>query len=456
MTSHQPRKERNHSVILFYKYFLPSDFSLLQENPRHYEQVLLDFLKKTCQRLELKGRLLVAAEGVNGTLSAPHRKRIDDFIQTVEKYELSRESESLDDAISMSSMNHPDAETATPMLFSDIDWKHSTSTSEPFPDLKIVIVKEIISSGDAVSVCDVKEFGGRHLNPADFHRVIQDDPNVVLIDVRNPIEYEIGHFVHPSEGAAPTINPNMVTFASFDSGFCAKQADELKDKKVLMYCTGGIRCEKASAMLKKRGVKDVSQLKGGIHRYLEEFGDDGYFRGLNFVFDRRVAMSASEAKESLDEAKQSTQEVVGRCFECDTPFEEVSGSNICTVCRDVCLMCHDCKAKLREYHCRRHAAWKKCYFTFLEVFDRDELDVQRQMLVAFRDATMKPDPQKNKNMRRTLTKQIDKVAERIQELDLQTATFDRNAPQRCRSCFEPSSKCDGCCWGFWKAPIVDP
>jgi predicted sulfurtransferase len=69
----------------------------------------------------------------------------------------------------------------------------------------------------------------------------------------------------------------MVTFASFDSGLCTKQAETLKDKKVLMYCTGGIRCEKASAMLRKRGVKDVSQLKGGIHRYLEEFGYDGYF-----------------------------------------------------------------------------------------------------------------------------------------------------------------------------------
>jgi hypothetical protein len=204
-------------------------------------------------------------------------------------------------------------------------------------------------------------------------------------------------------------------------------------------------------MLKKRGVKDVSQLKGGIHRYLEEFGSEGYFKGLNFVFDRRVAMSASEAKNNID-ACQQDQNVVGRCYECDTPFEEVSGSNICTVCRDVCLVCHDCKIKLREYHCRRHAAWKTCYFTFLEVFDIDELESQRQQLIAFRELSMVPCPQKNKNMRRTLTKQIEKVTERMQKLNSLEATVENDAPRQCRSCFEPASKCDGCCWGFWKAP----
>jgi len=273
------------------------------------------------------------------------------------------------------------------------------------------------------------------------------------VDVRNPIEYEVGHFVSPLT-TEPAINPGMVTFASFDVGFCAKQAEALRGKKVLMYCTGGIRCEKASAMLRKRGVEEVSQLKGGIHRYLEEFGDDGYFKGLNFVFDRRVVMSGSDSKgpDNIEGDSQPSQEVVGRCYECDAPFDQVSGSNICTVCRDVCLICTECKQKLREYHCRRHAEWKTCYFTFLDVYDRSELESQRLQLTEFRNICMLEKSNKSKNIRRTLTKQIDKISDRIYQLDAQGVVVDRDAPRRCRSCFEPISKCDGCCWGFWKSP----
>jgi UPF0176 protein len=441
-TAAQHQLQQHSSIILFYKYFLPSDYPWLHENPRYYEQVLLNFLKDVCDQLELKGRLLVAAEGVNGTLSAPSRKLIDAFILEVESFDMPRD-------VSEKGTGTTDF-CGGVKLFSQIDWKHSTSTCEPFPDLKIAITKEIISSGGAVSVEELKDHGGKHLEPSEFHRAILDDPNVVLIDVRNPIEYEIGHFIHPST-TTPAINPAMVTFASFDSGFCAKQADALKDKKVLMYCTGGIRCEKASAMLKKRGVSDVSQLKGGIHRYLEEYGDEGYFKGLNFVFDRRVAMSGAHRQEK----PARTQEVIGRCFGCERPFEDVTGATICTVCRDVCSICESCQSGLREYHCRRHAGWKKCYFTFLEVFDRSQLESQRQELISIRErleAATSPPGMGDKNIRRTLTKQIDKVTERIRQLDLSEVTVNEHAPRRCRSCFKSATECDGCCWGFWKAP----
>ena len=144
---------------------------------------------------------------------------------------------------------------------------------------------------------------------------------VVLIDVRNTFEHAIGHFIHPTSNrvaldgntqsdnkdmddasttkattsntttatdspTTPAINPNTVTFSHFDSTFCSQYSESLTDKQVLMYCTGGIRCVKTSAMLKQRGVEDVSHLSGGIHRYLEKYGKDGFYKGKVFVFSR--------------------------------------------------------------------------------------------------------------------------------------------------------------------------
>lgn len=209
-----------------------------------------------------------------------------------------------------------------------------------------------------------------------------------------------------------------------------------------MYCTGGIRCEKASVMLKRRGVSDVSQLKGGIHRYLEEYGDKGFFHGRNFVFDQRIAMTPSECQNT---STGTAHDVVGRCVACEAPFDELSGSRICTVCRDPVLVCPTCQNTLREYHCRRHAAWKSAYFTFLDIFSREELVSQRNELVEIRDAL------DNKNMRRTLLRQVRKVEARLYDLDEGNATVDPKAPRRCRTCMESRELCDGLCWGFWRA-----
>jgi UPF0176 protein len=127
-----------------------------------------------------------------------------------------------------------------------VDWKESfveeLGVEEPFPDLKISIVKEIVSTGGLVSVDDIPKSAGKHLTPEEFHQALVEDQgkDVVLIDVRNTFEHDIGHFVTPETGE-PAMNPAMVAFSSFDSNFCAKNADNLKDKKVLMYCTGGIR-----------------------------------------------------------------------------------------------------------------------------------------------------------------------------------------------------------------------
>jgi hypothetical protein len=201
-----------------------------------------------------------------------------------------------------------------------------------------------------------------------------------------------------------------------------------------MYCTGGIRCEKASAMLRKRGVKDVCRLQGGIHRYLDEFGDSGHFRGKNFVFDQRVSASNLMCPSAS---------VVGKCIECSAPYDEISGSRLCSVCRDP-----TCQVSWREYHCRRHSAWKHCYFTFLEIFDAGELMAQKTELEEIGESLSPPGDYKN--VRRTLMRQIAKIQNRLEGLEAGTAKVDRDAPWRCRTCMKTCHECNGRCWGFWK------
>eukprot|EP00854_Cymbomonas_tetramitiformis_P019440 gene19440-23243_t len=117
---------------------------------------------------------------------------------------------------------------------------------------------------------------------------INGTDKLVVVDVRNQYEYDVGHFKGAvSPGMRHTAQWQQFVGNNLDSG-CA-----LRGKKVLLYCTGGIRCEKASAYLKASGCEDVSQLSGGIHRYLEEFGEHGLFQGKNFVFDKRMAAASS-------------------------------------------------------------------------------------------------------------------------------------------------------------------
>eukprot|EP00550_Attheya_septentrionalis_P002631 CAMPEP_0198287980 /NCGR_PEP_ID=MMETSP1449-20131203/6633_1 /TAXON_ID=420275 /ORGANISM="Attheya septentrionalis, Strain CCMP2084" /LENGTH=518 /DNA_ID=CAMNT_0043986057 /DNA_START=219 /DNA_END=1772 /DNA_ORIENTATION=+ len=503
--------DQHRCVVLFYKYFIPTstqkkipDAALLQEYGSHYMPLLLEYMERQCHELGMKGRILLAAEGINGTLSCSSTDPImKKFIGTLENFNLVRDLGAPSPLVAPYSESserigdgkYPSVKADSQDcsgLFTEIDWKLSTIDNdqtdisiEPFPDLKISIVSEIVSSGGRVRVSEIPEWGGTHLSPDEFHAVLmgekgenkvcierykdelvgiesqevkkkskEESKNVVLIDVRNTFEHAVGHFVDPKTSQA-ALNPEMVTFSSFDSRFCSAQADFLKDKKVLMYCTGGIRCEKASAMLRKRGVNDVSQLSGGIHRYLERYGSSGFFKGKNFVFDQRVAVAPSPVASltSPDNGCGSDDIVpapyaddgsciVGKCGECETAYDEISGSRICTVCRDLVLVCSSCQKGLREYHCIRHKAWKACYFTFVEVFDASELQIQIEELSRIRDSLSS----QFKNQRRTLLKQINKAKEHQRKLENGESIIQRDAPRRCRTCFETEAVCDGLCW----------
>jgi predicted sulfurtransferase len=509
------------AVVLFYKYFVPSESPpVFSKYAEFYVDQLQKFQRDLCTRLHLKGRILLAAEGINGTVSAADQNVLDEYIAAMENLDVLRDlgpppspcvscsSEESEEhkgggedekKVKTQGRRQDEEDQRHQKLFQGVDWKFSSTVAdendglviEPFPDLKISLVKEIVSTGGMVPVQNVgSEMAGRHLSPKEFHNLLMNShhhnkndnnasplPNskeIVLIDVRNTFEHDIGHFIHPHTGQA-AMSPEMVTFSSFDQTFCAKYADSLKDKKVLMYCTGGIRCEKASVMLKQRGVQDVNQLQGGIHRYLEQYGRDGCFKGLNFVFDQRVGIkpppppagtpvpkqTQSANKDDVQQQEQRKHEpvaspqqhdVVGRCSECQLPFDEICGSRVCTVCRDLVLVCHTCRRgnhTLREYHCRRHSSWKRCYFTFLEIFSVNALQEQRQGLQLLRDALVPPN--QHKNTRRTMLRQIEKVTNQIAQLESNTVFVNPGAPRRCRTCFEPNTICDGRCWGFWKA-----
>lgn len=133
-----------------------------------------------------------------------------------------------------------------------------------------------------------------------------------------------------------------------------------------------------------------------------------------------------------------------------TDFDELSGSRICTVCRDLVLVCPSCQDTLREYHCRRHADWK-LYFTFLEVFDKTELEEQKASM----ESLLEHRPEYSKQVRKTLRKQIEKLRQRLEDIEKNPELVNPNAPRRCRSCREPhGTVCNGYCWGFWKTAGV--
>jgi len=471
----------------------------------------------------MKGRILISIEGINGTLSCSTQEEMKEYIETMEKFDLIGEL-GLPAASELEVM----PKAGKGRLFANIDWKISTTTNtsiDPFPDLKIQIVKEIVNTGGAINVDEIPLDTGKEISAEEFHNILlqaqesnsvsmvaagdadvkeEDQPplkkqklirskEIVLIDVRNTFEHAIGHFIHPTsdrvklldnkncksdeskddkdndkgdasnikaaaitttaaattltDSSTPAINPNTVTFSHFNSTFCSQYSESLKDKKVLMYCTGGIRCVKASAMLKQRGVEDVSHLSGGIHRYLEKYGENGFYKGKVFVFDQRVALDVDQLRG--EEQQHQQKDVVGKCIECYRPYDEISGANLCAVCRDLILICPSCRNRLHEFHCDRHQSWKHAYFTFLERFTSDELQTQKEKLQLLHDYSYLP-AAKHKNVRKTLRKQMEKIDARLNDLKEGNAIVEQNARRRCRTCFESDNICDGRCWGFWK------
>jgi len=215
---------------------------------RDFRLPLLDY----CLAHEIKGTLLLAEEGINGTV-AGSRKSIDAL------YAWLNSSPPLD----------------------AIEHKESYAETPPFYRMKVKLKREIVTMG--VAGIDPKNSVGTYVDPRDWNDLISD-PDVTLIDTRNAYEVEIGSF----RGA---INPNTDSFRDFPQ-YVAKSLEANKHRKVAMFCTGGIRCEKSTAYLKQQGFEQVYHLKGGILSYLEQVPEaDSLWQGECFVFDNRVSVN---------------------------------------------------------------------------------------------------------------------------------------------------------------------
>jgi len=223
-------------VVLFYHYF--SKDQVLTEDQR---ASLRAWQEQLCRECGLVGRVLVSVQGLNGTLSGS-LSGIQSFKDRIARW------------------RHPGADDGScggkPTPFDAIDWKQSTCNPEDgaaFPDLIVKAVKELVASGGMQY--DIHgSHAGHHLSPEEFHAALKETnpDDLVVIDVRNRFEHAIGHFVDGSGRAA--LDPNMRNFTQFKHYIDEQGPTLLKDKKVLMYCTGGIRCETASAYVQSKGL----------------------------------------------------------------------------------------------------------------------------------------------------------------------------------------------------------
>src|SRR6266481_2331636 len=234
----------SHKVAAFYQFARVPDFRELREP-----------LRAICARLGLKGSVLLAREGINGTVAGTP-EAIDAFVGELQHGPLF--GGRLD----------------------NLELKFSSSSTMPFGRMKVRLKKEIVTLGDAE--VDPTRQVGTYVDPADWNALIAA-PDTLVIDTRNAFEVAMGTF----EGA---VDPAIKSFGQFKD-FAERHLDPAKHRKVAMFCTGGIRCEKASAYLLAQGFSEVYQLKGGVLRYLEGVPkEQSRWRGECFVFDERVAL----------------------------------------------------------------------------------------------------------------------------------------------------------------------
>ncbi len=228
------------------------------ENFQSLRQPLHDVMETN----QVRGTLLLANEGINGTI-AGNRTGIDKVLTWLR----------------------------TDNRLADIDTKESFTDTLPFNRTKVKLKKEIVTLG--IEGIDPKRVVGTYVEPADWNQLISD-PEVILIDTRNDYEYQVGTFKN-------AINPNTESFREFPA-YVSEHLDPEKHKKVAMFCTGGIRCEKSTAFLKEQGFEEVYHLKGGILKYLEQVpAEETLWEGECFVFDERVTVNLQLEKGQYDQ-----------------------------------------------------------------------------------------------------------------------------------------------------------
>jgi UPF0176 protein len=264
--------------------------------------------KTLCESLGLKGRILISKHGINGTLGGD-----------------------------MSALKKYVRQTKEFAGFRKIDFKWSDGTGEDFPRLRVRVRNELVAFGvpDELEV-NAKGVvgGGKHLKPREVDQLVAErGDEVVFFDGRNAWEAKIGKFKN-------AIVPNVDTTHGFLQDLESGKYDDIKDKPIVTYCTGGIRCEVLSAIMIKRGFKEVYQIEGGIVRYGESQGDESLWEGSLYVFDDRMNINFT------DKAK-----TIGKCEKCGgatSRFRNCSGLS----CKDLILLCDDCAERPENVVCQ--------------------------------------------------------------------------------------------------------
>ncbi|HMS31960.1 MAG TPA: rhodanese-related sulfurtransferase [Candidatus Saccharibacteria bacterium] len=254
-------KHAEEKVILFFKFIPLAD-----------PETVMFWQRELCAKLNLTGRILVSKHGINGTLGG----NIDD-LKTYKK-----------------TMNsHP--------KFKGIVYKWSKGGRSEFPKLKVKVKPELVAfeASDEVELNEnggVKN-GGEHLRPEQVHDLVEKyGDDVIFYDGRNAYEARIGRFKN-------TVIPNVETSRDFLKDIESGEISKLKDKHIITYCTGGIRCEILSVLMKNRGYKHIYQIKDGIVKYGETFGDEGLWEGKLFVFDDRMQMGFTDKAKDIAECE---------------------------------------------------------------------------------------------------------------------------------------------------------
>lgn len=278
-----------HQVLLFYRYVTVED-----------PATLAAWLRERCEARALTGRILVAEEGMNGTVEG-EADATEAFAE----------------------------ELLADPRFAHMTIKRSMGTGSAFPKLSVKVRKEIVGTRFPASV-DPRVRTGARLSPEDLREWFASKKDFVIVDMRNDYEFRSGHF-------AGSVNPGLANSRDLPKALPALA--HLKDRTVLTVCTGGVRCEKMSALLLEEGFTDVYQLENGMHGYMERYpGED--FLGTLYTFDQRKVMHFG-----------GNREIIGRCHRCDAPTETYANCANDS-CDEQLLVCTSC-ATNRSLLCSR-------------------------------------------------------------------------------------------------------
>ncbi len=287
-----------YKILLYYKFTHIDDLDQFRD--QHFE---------FCQNHNLKGRILISTEGLNGTC-AGLTEDIDAYMLFVEQIK----------------------------GFEDIEWKISYSDEQVFPKLRVVVRDEIVTFKTPIDITKA----AKYIEPKDLSDLYESGEEFVIIDGRNEYEARIGKFKN-------AIVPEINSFREFPSWF-EQNKDKIIGKKVVTYCTGGIRCEKLSAYLVQQGVEDIAQLHGGIFKYGEESGGKN-FEGVMYVFDNRIVVPVNSVN----------PEIISVCEHCGAKVARFI--NCCNAaCNKQFICCEECDKEF-EGGCSRECQEKSRYRT---------------------------------------------------------------------------------------------